>query len=115
MKKRARSHSKVRRMLKSGQQLVKRRRVKIHYEDVPGLGYKEHRIGQTTPKGSNRQMEANMSAKEIVNQAIKENPEIRVVLEIAARARETESNTPPTDLTPSNEVTALPNNRQLAV
>jgi hypothetical protein len=56
-----------------------------------------------------------MKAEQIVQEALKQNPEIRIVLDIAARAREAEATAPPEDLTPSNEVTALPNNRQLAV
>jgi len=105
----------VQRRRESGQRLVKRRRVKIHYETVGALGYKGDRLGQTTNTGSNRQMEANMDAQQIVKKAISENPEVRLVLEIAARARAIEENNPAVDLTPKNEVVAVPNNVQFVV
>ena len=53
-----------------------------------------------------------MSANERIQQAIDENPEIRLVLEIAARARETEGRTPAAEITSSTDVVALPNHRQ---
>jgi hypothetical protein len=52
------------------------------------------------------------TAEQIVQQTLKENPEIRLVLEIAARARDAEDKTPPVDFTPKNEVIAVPNNQQ---
>jgi hypothetical protein len=53
-----------------------------------------------------------MEANRIIENALKNNDEIRLVLEIAARARENEGRTPPMELTPSSEVAALPNQRQ---
>jgi len=100
-----------RRRRKSGLQLAKRRRVKIHYENIGALGYKGD-CGQTTPTGSTGQMEAKMDVKKITQEAIETNPEIKLVLEIAARARETEARTPAMELTPSTDVVALPNQRQ---
>jgi len=104
---------KVRRRRESGQQLSKRQRVKIHYEDVGSSVYKGDPTGRTTNTGSNRPMEAkNMDATRIVKEGIKENPEVQVVLEIAARARTLEENSPAVDLTPKNDVVTVPNNLQ---
>jgi len=56
-----------------------------------------------------------MPLPQTIQRAIKDNPEINVVLEIAERAREIEGTTPPGELNPTTEVVALPNNRQFAV
>jgi hypothetical protein len=56
-----------------------------------------------------------MDATKIVKQGMKENPELRIVLEIAARARAIEENNPAIDLTPKNDVVTLPSNVQFAV
>jgi hypothetical protein len=52
-----------------------------------------------------------MNAKQIIQKALNDNPEIRLVLEIAARARFTEGDTA-VDLTSKNEVVTVPNNQQ---
>jgi hypothetical protein len=100
----------------SGQQLVKRYRVKIHYGDVGPLGYKGVRIGQTTnTQAVIARWRPNMgSTKEIVKKAISDNPEIAAVLEIAARAREVEERTPPQEIRASTDVSALPTHTQNA-
>jgi hypothetical protein len=110
------SQLKVSRRQESGQQLVKRRRVKIDYEDAGSLGYKGNLTGRTTNVGRNASIEANqMDATKIVKQGIKQNPEVRIVLEIAARARAIEENNPAVDLTPKNDVVTVPNNLRFAL
>jgi len=56
-----------------------------------------------------------MDAEKIVQKAIKANPDIQLVLDIAARAREAEARTPPAELRPTTEVVALPTNPQCIV
>lgn len=55
-----------------------------------------------------------MSAEKI-EKALKENPEVRLVLEIAARARDIESREPPRELGAATEVVAIPTNPQCGV
>jgi hypothetical protein len=55
------------------------------------------------------------SAKELVQSAMIENPEISLILEIAARAREVEAREPPREIHVSTEVAAIPINSQCAV
>lgn len=50
-----------------------------------------------------------------IKQAIHDNPEIALVLEIAARAREIDERTPPQELRASTEVAALPLHAQHGV
>jgi len=54
-----------------------------------------------------------MKTSKIIRDAVAENPEIRLILEIAARARDAEDKTPPVDFTPKNEVVTIPNNQQV--
>jgi hypothetical protein len=56
-----------------------------------------------------------MNAAEMVDKALKDNPEVRLVLEIAARARETESREFPREISGSTEVAAIPCNPQIPV
>lgn len=56
-----------------------------------------------------------MDTKQTIEKAINENPEIQVVLAIAARARETEARELPRELGTATEVVAIPNNPQSAV
>jgi hypothetical protein len=61
----------------------------------------------------------NLDTKQIVEQTIEkalhENPDIRVVLEIAARAREIEARELPRELGTATDVVAIPNNSQCAL
>jgi hypothetical protein len=56
-----------------------------------------------------------MRAAEMVEKTLKENPDVRLVLEIAARARETEAKEPPREIGAATEVVAIPTNPQCAV
>jgi hypothetical protein len=56
-----------------------------------------------------------MSVSKTIRRAINENPEIRVVLAIAERAREMEAKEPPRELIVKTEVVAIPSNQQRAV
>ncbi len=47
-----------------------------------------------------------------IQKAINDNPEVRLVLEIAERARDAEDKAAPVDFTPKNEVVTVPNNQQ---
>jgi hypothetical protein len=50
-----------------------------------------------------------------IQKALDENPEIRIVLDIAARARDTEAKEPPREIGASTEVAAQPTHTQCAV
>jgi hypothetical protein len=50
-----------------------------------------------------------------IQKAIEDNPEIRVVLAIAERAREAEARELPREIGTATEVVAIPNNPQCAV
>ena len=56
-----------------------------------------------------------MKVEQVVKEALKENSEIRLVLEIAGRAREVDERTPPQELRVSTEVAALPLHSQHAI
>lgn len=56
-----------------------------------------------------------VSAAEMIEKALKENPDVRLVLDIAARARETESRELPREIGAATEVVAIPTNPQCAV
>lgn len=56
-----------------------------------------------------------MDAEQIVKDAIATNPDVRLVLEMAARAREAESKEPPRSIGMSTEVAALPTTSQYPV
>jgi hypothetical protein len=56
-----------------------------------------------------------MEPEKIVQKAMKVNPEIQLVLDIATRARETEALELPRELGATTDVVALPNNPQSAV
>jgi len=56
-----------------------------------------------------------MSAAEMIEKALKENPDVRLVLDIAARARELEAKELPREIGVATEVTAIPTNPQCAV
>lgn len=49
-----------------------------------------------------------MRAKKMIANAVRENPDITLVLEISARAREIEQREPVTDLRPATDVSANP-------
>ncbi|HEY6420764.1 MAG TPA: hypothetical protein VIX59_17355 [Candidatus Binataceae bacterium] len=55
------------------------------------------------------------SANHLLQQGLKDNPEVAMVLEIAARAREVEARELPKDIGFSTEVTATPAKSQAAV
>jgi hypothetical protein len=56
-----------------------------------------------------------MDAKKIVTKALNDNPEIRLVLEIAARAREVESKEPPRHIGFATDTVAVPTSSQRPV
>lgn len=55
------------------------------------------------------------SAKQLIQRAIRENPEVSLVLEIATRARDLEARELPKEIGVSTETTATPVNSQSAV
>lgn len=56
--------------------------------------------------------EGTMTAAEALKTALRDNPEVRLVLEVANRARALEQNNPAIDLTPKNDVVAIPTDVQ---
>jgi len=56
-----------------------------------------------------------MGAAEMIEKALKENPDVCLVLDIAARARETEARELPREINAATEVVAIPTNPQCAV
>jgi hypothetical protein len=56
-----------------------------------------------------------MNTEKLVQKVLDENPEVRLVLDIAARARETEARELPREIGTSTEVVAIPINSQAAV
>lgn len=56
------------------------------------------------------QTEAIMNAEQIVQKALRENPEIQMVLEIAARARQAEEQEPPRNIGVATDVAVVPTN-----
>lgn len=56
-----------------------------------------------------------MDAAQIIKDALETNPDVRLVLEIATRARDADSKEPPRELGASTEVTAIPINPQCGV
>lgn len=56
-----------------------------------------------------------MNAAEMIEKAVKENPDVRLVLDIAARARDTEARELPREIGAATEVVAIPVNPQCAV
>lgn len=56
-----------------------------------------------------------MNAEQIIKTALDNNPEIRLVLEIAARARDAESKEQPRNIGMATEVAAVPTNSQYPV
>ena len=56
-----------------------------------------------------------MNAEQMIKNATDKNPEIRLVLEIAARARELESKQPPRDIVTATETVAIPTSSQALV
>jgi|HubBroStandDraft_6_1064221.scaffolds.fasta_scaffold37702_2 hypothetical protein len=53
-----------------------------------------------------------MNTKQALKKAVKENPDIELVLEISARARETEQREPAKELRPSTDVGMNPTTAQ---
>jgi hypothetical protein len=51
----------------------------------------------------------------VIQKAIDENPEVRLVLEIAMRARDAESKEPPLDIGMATDIVATPTNSQCPV
>lgn len=56
-----------------------------------------------------------MRAAEMIEKALKENPDVWLVLDIAARARETEARELPREIGAATEVVAIPTNPQCAM
>ena len=56
-----------------------------------------------------------MNVEQIIKSALDENPDIRLVLEIAARAREAESKEPPRNIGVATDIVAVPTNSQCLV
>lgn len=56
-----------------------------------------------------------MNAAEMIEKALKENPDVRLVLDIAVRARETEAKELPREIGVSTEVVAIPTHLQCAM
>ncbi|HLX84407.1 MAG TPA: hypothetical protein VKR59_10955 [Terriglobales bacterium] len=56
-----------------------------------------------------------MKTEKIVQEALKVNPEMQLVLDIAARARATEAQAAPAELRASTDVVAIPSKSQCAV
>lgn len=55
---------------------------------------------------------AAVNAQQVVKDALSKNPDMRLVLEIAARAREVESKEPPISMDRATETVAVPTNPQ---
>ncbi len=56
-----------------------------------------------------------LNTAEMIEKTLKENPEVRLILDIAARARETEGREPPREIGTATGVVAIPSNAQRAV
>jgi hypothetical protein len=56
-----------------------------------------------------------MNAEQMIKKALDENPEILLVLEIAARARDAESKEPPRNIGTATDIVAIPTNSQCLV
>jgi hypothetical protein len=56
-----------------------------------------------------------MDTEQIIKRALNENPDIRLVLDVAARARDTEARERPREIEASTEVVAIPCNPQIPV
>ena len=56
-----------------------------------------------------------MDVANVIERAIMENPEVRLVLDLAMRAREIEGRELPREIGMATEVTAIPVNSQCAV
>ncbi len=56
-----------------------------------------------------------MDAEQVIENALDRNPEMQLVLEIAARAREAESKEPPRNIGMATETAAVPTNSQYPV
>jgi hypothetical protein len=56
-----------------------------------------------------------MNADQIIQDALDKNPDVRLVLEIAARARDMEAKEPPREIGVATEVAAIPTNPQCGV
>jgi hypothetical protein len=68
----------------------------------------------TMPKAQ-LQKQAPMDVSAAVQKVLEENPEVRLVLEIAARARDVESRDPPRYIGIATDVIAIPTNSQYPV
>jgi hypothetical protein len=56
-----------------------------------------------------------MSVEKLIKNALDKNPEIRLVLDIAARARDAESKEPPRNIGVATDIVAIPTNSQCLV
>lgn len=56
------------------------------------------------PHASNAEFVTMSNVQRTIDNAICENPEVRLVLEISARAREIEQREPPRELTPTSDI-----------
>lgn len=56
-----------------------------------------------------------MSVEQTIKKALSENPEIRLILDIATRARDVQAQEPPREIGSSAEVIAVPLNTQHAI
>jgi hypothetical protein len=56
-----------------------------------------------------------MKPAQLIRDAIEKNPDIRLILEIAVRAREIESKEPPRNIGVATDIVAIPTNSQCLV
>ncbi len=56
-----------------------------------------------------------MNTNQTIKKALNENPDVRLVLEVAARARDAEAKEPPREIGAATEVAAIPTHPQCAV
>ena len=73
------------------------------------------RLAQLKEEVINPRMEMVMDTTQIIKDAFDANPDIRLVLNIAARAHETEARELPREIGVATEVVAIPSNPQCAV
>lgn len=56
-----------------------------------------------------------MDAAQVIKDALETNPDVRLVLEVATRAREAESKEPPRSIGFATDIVAIPTNSQCLV
>ena len=60
-------------------------------------------------------MGVSMKASNLIKRALMDDPEVRLVLEIAVRTRQAESTEPPKNVASTTDIVALPTNSQSPV